>query len=92
MQINLFQNTQNVNNYPKIGEKRSYSTPVSFCGADVFEKAAVKFSKELCTETVNKFLEKFAEHESGQCCTMEEMIQRQKIVETVVNEVAEINF
>ena len=56
MQINFSQNIKTVNNYPKIGEKRSYSTPVDFCGADVFVKPAVKFSKELCIDTVNKLL------------------------------------
>ena len=54
MQINLYPSTKNISNCPQITEKKSCSTPVSFCGADVFERGAFKFSKELCIKTINK--------------------------------------
>ena len=63
MQINLSQNIKNVSNYPKIADKRSYATPVSFCGVDVFERGAVKFSKELCVETINKIFKSESDSE-----------------------------
>lgn len=56
MQVSFSQNIKNINNYPKIVDKRSYSSPVSFCGADVFERPAVEFSQEFCQKTIHKLL------------------------------------
>jgi len=45
---------KNVSNNTNISHQRSYATPVSFCGVDVFERGAVQFSKELCVEAANQ--------------------------------------